>query len=179
MIQHHDCPGQIKKILTLCITWFVCIHHNHNCIIIHKILCLGTIYKHGRLIIRIIDITCHQRTDGCGRIIYYNMNRLAKGLSCTINTDCSPKGIYICDLMSHNHNTILGAHKLFQSLCLHSGLYAGIFLHLLGFSAKIGDGISILNYYLVTAASKSHLNGNTAIFIILQIVCAVQTNTDT
>ena len=26
---------------------------------------------------------------------------------------------------------------------------------------------------------KSHLNGNTAIFIILQIVCAVQTNTDT
>ena len=81
--------------------------------------------------------------------------------------------------MSHNHNPVLGAHELFQSLCLHPCLHTGVLLYLLGFAPKIGDGIPVLDHYLIAAAAKGHLDGNTAVLIVLQIVGTVQSDTDT
>ena len=125
MIQYHNGLCHIEKILAFGIAWLVGIHHNYYRIVIHQFFGLITVHKHGRLIIRILHKSTHQRPNGCGRIIDHNMHRLAKSLTGTVNTDPGSQSIHICDLVSHNHHSILGAHKFLQSLSLHSCLHSG------------------------------------------------------
>ena len=179
VIQHHNSLGHIKQFFTFCIAWLVGINNNYHCIIIYKFHCLIMVYEHRRFIIRIVHISCHQRTNGSRWIIYHNMDRLTKSLTCTINTNSSSQRIHICDLVSHDYHTFFGTHEFFQRLCLHPGFYSGGFFHLLCFAAKIGDTVTVLNYHLVTATSQCHLNGNPGIFIILKISGRIQSNTDT
>ena len=179
MIQYHDSLGHIEKILTLCITWLVGIYYNHYRIIIHKLFGLITVHKHGWFIIRVLHKATHQRPDGCGRIINYNVHRLTKSLACTVNTDACSQSIHVGDLMSHDNHTVLGTHKFLQRLGLHAGLYTGGFLHLLSFTANVGDIIAIFDHYLVAATSQCHLNGNSGIFIILNISGSIQTDSNT
>ena len=179
MIQYHNGLCHIEKILAFGIAWLVGIHHNYYRIVIHQFFGLITVHKHGRLIIWILHKSTHQRPNGCGRIIDHNMHRLTKSLTGTVNTDPSSQSIHICDLVSHNHHSILGAHKFLQSLSLHSCLHSGWFLHLLCLAANVGNIIFIFDHYLITATAQCHLNGNSGIFVILDIRRSIQTDSDT
>ena len=179
MIQHNYCFCHIQQILTFCIAWFIGIHHYYNCIIIYQIPGLITGYKHRWLIFWIIHISHHKRPYGCGRIIYNNIYSLSKSLTCTINTNSCTQGIHICDLVSHNNHTILSTHKFLQCLCFYPRFHPGGFLHLLSLTAIISNIVSVFDHYLISAASQSHLNGNSGILIILNIISRVQSDTNT
>ena len=107
------------------------------------------------------------------------MNRFAKRLACPINTDCRSKCINIRNLVSHDHNTFLGTHKFLECLCFDTGLNTGSLLHLLCLTAIISDIITILDHYLITTASKCHLDRDSGIFIILQVGSSIKPHTDT
>ena len=179
MVKDYHCLGHVQQILAFCVAWFIGIYHYYYGIIIHQFLRLCTVDKHGRLIIRIIHISCHQRPDRGCRIIYHNIDCFSQGSSCTVNTDGCTQGIHIRDLMSHYYHTFLGAHKFFQRLGLYPCFYTGGLLHLLGLAAVVGNVVAVFDNNLVTAASQSHLYGNSGIFIILQIIRSIQANTDT
>ncbi len=179
MVQYHDGLCHIKKILALGITWLVGIHNNYHCIVVYQLLGLIAVHEHGRLIIRILHKATHQRTNGCCRIVDHDMHRLAKRLTCTVDTDPGSQGIHVCDLVSHNDHTVLGAHKFLQSLGFHTCLYTGGFLHLLSLAANVGDIISIFDHYLIAAAAQCHLNGNSGILIILDICGSIQADSNT
>ena len=169
----------MKQIFALCIAWLIGINNHNYGIVIHKLLRLRTVYEHRRIIIRIVHKSCHQRTDGHSWIIHHDIDGLSDGLSCTVNTDGSTQGIHVCDLMSHDYDTVFGTHKLFERLSLHSRFYTGRLLYLLCLTAIVSNVVAIFNYHLVTAAPKCHLYGNTGIFIILNISGSIQTDTDT
>ena len=46
-------------------------------------------------------------------------------------------------------------------------------------SFVIGDIISIFDHYLITATAQRHLNGNSGVFVILDIRRSIQTDPDT
>ena len=96
------------------------------------------------------------------------MDRFAKCLTCTVDTDGSSKCI-----------DILGAHKLLESLRLDTRLDTGGLLHLLCLAAIISDLVAILDHDLIAASSKCHLDRDTGIFIILKISSGIQSDTDT
>ena len=179
MIQYHDGLCHIEKILALCITWFVGIHHDYYRIVIDQLLGLVAVHKHGRLIVRILHKATHQRPDGCSRIVDHDMHRLTKSLTCTVNTDSGSQSIHIGNLVSHNDHTVLGTHKLLQRLGFHTGFYTCGFLHLLRLAANVGDIIAVFDYYLIAATSQCHLNGNSGILIILNISGSIQTDSNT
>ena len=179
MIQNNDRPGHVEKFLTFCIAWFIGIYNDYYRIIIYKLHRLVSIDEHGRLIVRVVHISCHQRTDGCRRVIHYDMDRFAKCLTCTVDTDGSSKCIDICDLVSHDHNALLGAHKLLEGLRLDTRLDTGGLLHLLCLAAIVSDLVAILDHDLIAASSKCHLDRDTGIFIILKISSGIQSDTDT
>ena len=89
------------------------------------------------------------------------MYRFTKSLTCTVNTNGSSERINIRNLVSHDHNTLFGTHKFFECLCLYSGFDSGSLFHLLRLTAIISNLLTILDYDLVTATSKCHLDRNT------------------
>ena len=179
MIQHHNGLCLRKKLLTLRVAWFIGIHHDHNGIVVHNILCLRAVHKHMLIIIRIVHKILNDRAHRHGWIIYNNMGLLIQGFCCPVDTDTCTDRVHIGNLVSHDHHFILGNHKFFQGMCLHTCLHTGILAHLLGFPAKICHALFVLDHHLVTAAAKGKVNGDSGVLIILGIAGRIDTDTDT
>ena len=97
----------------------------------------------------------------------------------TENSNCCSKSINVCDLMPHDHNIILGIDNLQKSLSLDTGAYTGTLFNLLGFTAVIRNGGSILYNCLISATAKSQVDCRMSKRIIFLIILAIRTDTDT
>ena len=161
MVENHDCLCHVQKFFALCIAWLICINNNHYRIVIYQFHCLVPVNEHRWFIVRIIYISSHKRTYGCRWVIYNNVYRFAKCLTCTINTNSRAQSINICNLMPHNNNTFFSAHELFQRLCFDTGFDTGSLFHLLGLATIISNAVTVFDNNLISAASKCHFNGNT------------------
>ena len=96
-----------------------------------------------------------------------------------VNTDGGTETVDVGDLVAHDHDFLAVFDKFPERLSFHTGLHAGIFLHLLGFSAVVGDLVVLFYYRLIAAAAKSQLNGDSRKFIVLLVTAAVDADTDT
>ena len=81
--------------------------------------------------------------------------------------------------MTHNHNLVLAAHKLFQRMCLDSGFYPCGLFHHLRFTAKIRDVVAFFDNNLVTASSKRQFHRDPRRFGSMGKRICVDSDTDT
>ena len=72
---------------------------------------------------------------------------------------CSER-IDIRDLVSHDDHIFVASDKFAKCMCLYSCFYTRALFHLLGLAAVVRNFIVIFYDCLITAASKSKLNGN-------------------
>ena len=179
MIEHDDRLCHAKQFLTLCQFRLICVDYNNHRIFRYHILHLRGSKKQIFIVCRIIPDTLIQRSDRTCDIVDHDMYFLLHNCSCTINTDCRSKRIYIPDLMSHDNDFVLRGNKLPQSLCLDSRLHTRILCHLFALSAKIRNIVRILYNRLVTSSCKCKIDCHPGIVVTLCISVGTHPKTDT
>ena len=81
--------------------------------------------------------------------------------------------------MAHDQDVFLCSHDLAKCVCLYAGLNSCVFLYLLALSAIIGYCFRRLYNCLISASSKSQIDGISGKFIILCVCETVHAETDT
>ena len=107
MIQDNDGFCHMENIFTFCIAGTVHIHHNHQCILIHKFPRLMAVNEHVIVVICAVQEPFHQRPHRTVGTLQHNMCPLVQGFRRAVNTDRRAKGIRVCIFVSHNHDTFL------------------------------------------------------------------------
>ena len=107
------------------------------------------------------------------------MCRLSKNSCCTIDSDCSSKGIDIGYTVSHDQDTFPALDQLPERFCLYSGFYSGVLLYLLGFSTIVGDLVTLFDDHLIAASSECKVDRRSCILRILVIGSRVVSDSDT
>ena len=111
------------------------------------------------------------------------MCRLSKNSCCTIDSDCSSKGIDIGYTVSHDQDTFPALDQLPERFCLYSGFYSGVLLYLLGFSTIVGavelKAVVCLYSRLIAASSECKVDRRSCILRILVIGSRVVSDSDT
>ena len=96
----------------------------------------------------------------------------------TVNTHTGAERIRVRNLVSHDHNLVLGNNKLSECLRLYARFHAGILRSLLLFPAEIGNAVAVLDYCLVAAPGKSEIDCHAGILIAQRIGCRIKSETN-
>ena len=179
MVENHDDFRHIQKGFTLTEGRAVRIHNHKNGLRIDNGLCLLVGDKH--ILVEIPAVAEHvdPGPDRTVDVTQHDVSLLIQHFCRPVNTDGGTETVDVGDLVAHDHDFLAVFDKFPERLSFHTGLHAGIFLHLLGFSAVVGDLVVLFYYRLIAAAAKSQLNGDSRKFIVLLVTAAVDSDTDT
>ena len=179
VIQNHNVFGTIQKFRIFGITWTVGIYDNQYSIIIHQFICHMVIDKHVRFIVPVFQEHIQIRCNGMTVAVNQDICFFTHASGCPENTNGSTECIDIGNLMSHNDNIIFGIDNLQKSLSFDTGPDTGALFHLLGFTAIVGNGVSVFYHGLIPATSQGEVDSCMGKRIVFLIILTISTDADT
>ena len=179
MIDNNDRLRQVQKFRSFRPLTGVHIHNNHGRIHIDNASCCLRCNKHITVILRIVHKMIDHRTYRCGNIIDDDKCLLVQASGRSVDTDCCAKTIQVTNLMTHNSHLFLAFNYLTQRMCFDTRTDTCRLLHLLRLAAIIRNLVFLLDNRLVTASSKSQINGMTSPVQRLRITGCINTQTNT
>ena len=171
MVKYNNCLAFFKKLRTLCSLWSVDINNNNNCWCIYLRRRIIRLYKHIVRILLLVYESVHKRPYTACNLSKNNVCLLAKLLGNNIYSQSWTKCINIRKCMSHNKHITVIIKNLSQCMSFNTHLNSCILLHLLALATIIKNLLTILDYRLVSASSKSKIHCCLSHIIILRILC--------